>query len=205
MLLTFIFAFSVSFAQNDTIEKYNKAIQISLDDGIITMENGAKYPESFRIQFASTGVNPSGGAGAAIVDDYGITSVLKYIDGVTRISAVNIRFPSSETYLSNVDTTKQLSVRIGYSSDTNTGYVRWGVEYVFIKNNKTCTSSDGEVFVDSDVSIIADGFVGAIFNLPAPDSDDVAVFIRITRYGGADTNTGNAYLFGISLVGTTIE
>lgn len=206
LFILFILPFIVN--GQDTTKIANGAIEISLPDSIVTMPAGARYPERFEIQFPATAVNPVGGVGAATVVDYGIGSALEFSNGSTEIAATDIRFPSSEEYTSNVDTSKQLSIRIGFSNDSNTGNVRLGVKYLYVKDDDVANATeDGEILLTVPANAIAHGFTPATFDLPAPNSDDYAIFIRFTRYGGdaLDTNGGALYLKGITLVGTTIQ
>ena len=149
------------------------------------------------IQFPSSGINPVGGVGSADLIDYGITAVLSFANVQTKACATNIRF------LSNIDFSKELSIRIGFASDVAGGNVRWGLKYVYIDFDDDCTAEDGEIFVTAPASSVANGFAPASFVLPQPATGKKAVLVRLTRYGSdaLDTNTGDANLLGLSLVG----
>lgn len=156
-------------------------------------------PKENFVQIAASGVNPVGGAGAAVVNDYGITSVLEFSNGNTRIAAVNIAFPG------NIDRTKQMTVRLGYSNSTNTGNIYWSITYLYIGSGDPATGQDGEVFLETTVPIVADTYGFASFTLPSIAETDRIVELRVTRYGGniLDTNGGTTNLLGILLAYTT--
>ncbi|KFZ25697.1 MAG: hypothetical protein KQ78_02131 [Candidatus Izimaplasma bacterium HR2] len=162
---------------------------------------GAYYrkndPRTFVIQHGATSINPVGIASGATLVSYGIGVALEYSNSVTDIACANYRLPQY------VDISEPLSIRIAFTSDTNTGNVLWRVAYLITDYNDDMSASGTDVDNAVTVSTTADGYVGALFTLPTPSSTDKVVQVRLSRIGGdaLDTNTGNVYMIGMSLVG----
>ena len=154
-------------------------------------------PRTFVIQHAATSINPVGIVGGASLVAYGAGVALEYSDAVTEIVCANYRLPPY------ADTTEPLSIRIAFTSDTNTGNVLWRVTYSITDYDDDMSAAGTDVDNAVTVSTTADGYVGALFALPTPSATDKVVQIRLSRIGGdaLDTNVGNAYMIGMSLVG----
>lgn len=182
---------------------------IGLDDFIIGMSSDKSAMQictkkqlvntsnQFVIQLGATLINPVGISSGATLVAYGVGVALEYSNAITSIACTNYRLPQY------IDTSEALSLRIAFTSDTNTGNVLWRISYLITDYDDDMTGSGTDVDNAVTVSTQTDGYVGASFTLPTPTSSDKVVQVRISRIGGdaLDTNSGKAYLIGMSLVG----
>jgi hypothetical protein len=121
----------------------------------------------------------------------GISSALEADDNSDTIAVTNVAIPF------DVDRTKTIEIRLGWSSAGIVGVVGWSMQYQYLSvGTDTTAAADGEIFVNATVPGVVNTYTFDSFILPAPGDGPRVIKIRLTRYGSTDSSTNKAYVEG---------
>jgi len=175
-------------------------------DEPVSLDTGSKVYKQDWIQaeaIRAPTVNP------ATFADHGITGAWQFADNLTKV--VVAKLPLS----TDVDTSANGFIYLGWSSPTAAANCRWQVEYLIrAENESTIAAAEATLTQTEASSAVANGLVVSSFTIPAASlaATDNCLLVRITRLGAdaADTLGDVANLLGICFhyvsnkLGTTV-
>ncbi|RLI61035.1 MAG: hypothetical protein DRO88_13540 [Promethearchaeia archaeon] len=148
------------------------------------------------LELPATGIKPAGGTKAAVPDELGIASVLKFVNNSENCASMAFSLPPHCNF------SRDMNVLIGWATASTSGDCRWGLSYKWAAAGTNINSSaDGE-----EISLFAtnDGsyeYNRSVFTLPAPPNQEPVCIIMLTRYGNHvdDTINDSVFLVGVLL------
>jgi len=148
------------------------------------------------LELPATGIKPTGGTKAAVPDELGIASVLKFTNNSENCASMAFSLPC------NCNFSRDMNVLIGWATASTSGNCRWGLSYKWatVGTNMNSSADDEEIslFATNESSY---GYNRSVFTLPAPPNQEPVCIIMLTRYGNHADDTINNSVF---LVGTLL-
>lgn len=169
-------------------------------DGVQTMAGDARV---YKHEWLSPGAIKAPGAKPATAIAQGTLEVPAWQFANQAVAGNQETISFKITAPQEMDRSVAGTVKIGFSSTTNAGNVKWQLEYLWVSEDEdTTAAAEGTVTTTDAVSTTAEGMVVAEFTgLNAPSATDICAMCRLTRLSAdvADTVADTVELHGVCL------